>query len=288
VWAEQVEEAIERQGRNKKQKDGDRENIGAKQLAALLVRLEALIDEETSQAGEEPRTAYVTRPVSARLPGSSGVESRVILAVDALWSHIDAVNEWKSLLDLLLLDHTIGDDSTSPRKRKKTSRKDAEAETESAADEEPEKVDDRWRLEEKEESLLLEVFGASLVKALAEAEAAKTVEADDLKGDITRALIPALPKLFAKYQTDVGRLADLMIPRLLDLDLYIEMRETKAYEQLWDDVSQQFLKQSDPAVLRNTVDTITYLLSRGASLVNIHSRKIYEPEDELLRLSERQ
>ncbi|KZT59992.1 hypothetical protein CALCODRAFT_449346 [Calocera cornea HHB12733] len=283
VWAEQVEEAIESQGRKKKEKEGEREKIGAKQLATLLVRLETLIDEELSQSSEEPRAAYVTRQVSAHLPGSpSGLDSRVVLAVDALWNHIDAVREWDSLLDLLLLDHTISDDSSSPRKRKKAARKDAELETAEAGDEEKERVDDRWRLDEREETLLLEVFGSSLAKAIAEAQADKKAEVDDVKADVTRDLILALPKLFAKYQTDAGRIADLlMIPRLLDLDLYVEMRETNAYDQLWDDVSQQFLKQTDPMVLRNSVGTIMYLLTSGASLVNINSRKMTELEDEV-------
>ncbi|KZO94707.1 hypothetical protein CALVIDRAFT_198341 [Calocera viscosa TUFC12733] len=283
VWAEQVDEAIESQGQKRKEREGDREKIGAKQLAALLVRLETLIDEELSQSGEEPRATYVTQQVSARLSGSpSAAESRVVLAVDALWNNIDSVREWDSLLELLLLDHTISDDSSSPRKRKKAARKEAQLNDADTADEEREQVDVRWRLEEREETLLLEVFGSSLIKAIAEAEADKKVEADDVKGDITRALIPALPKLFAKYQTDAGRIADLlMIPRLLDLDLYVEMRETNAYDQLWDDVSQQFQKQTDPTVLHNSVGTITYLLTSGASLVNINSRKMSELEDEL-------
>ncbi|EJU01344.1 hypothetical protein DACRYDRAFT_116527 [Dacryopinax primogenitus] len=281
VWAEQVQEVVEARGRKRKEIEGEHEKIGAKQLAVLLVRLETLVDEETSQSGDEPRTAYVTRQVSSRLPGVPGAESRVVLAVDALWNHVDIIPEWESLLELLLLDHTIGDDSSSPRKRGKASRKDSDDNAD-AADEEQEKVDDRWRLEDREESVLLEVFGASLAKAITEAESDKKMEASDVKGDITRALIPALPKLFAKYQTDVGCIADLLVvPRLLDLDLYVEMRETNAYELLWDDVSQQFLKQSDPVVLRNAVGTIVFLLSSGISLLNINSRKVAELEDEL-------
>lgn len=42
---------------------------------------------------------------------------------------------------------------------------------------------------------------------------------------MTRALIKALPRLFAKHQTDSNRIADvLFIPPLLNLDLYLEMR----------------------------------------------------------------
>lgn len=43
--------------------------------------------------------------------------------------------------------------------------------------------------------------------------------------DLTRALIKGLPRLFIKYQTDENRISKvLLIPPLMDLDLYLEMR----------------------------------------------------------------
>ena len=43
--------------------------------------------------------------------------------------------------------------------------------------------------------------------------------------DITRELIKGLPRLFIKHQTDQNRIADvLLIPTLMNLDLYLEMR----------------------------------------------------------------
>ena len=43
--------------------------------------------------------------------------------------------------------------------------------------------------------------------------------------DITRALIKALPALFAKHQADEKRIAQvLLIPPLMNFDLYLEMR----------------------------------------------------------------
>jgi cohesin complex subunit SA-1/2 len=42
---------------------------------------------------------------------------------------------------------------------------------------------------------------------------------------MTRVLINALPKLFAKNKTDEGRIADIvLIPQVMNLDLYLEMR----------------------------------------------------------------
>lgn len=43
--------------------------------------------------------------------------------------------------------------------------------------------------------------------------------------DMTRALIKGLPRLFIKYQTDENRISEvLLIPPLMNLDLYLEMR----------------------------------------------------------------
>jgi len=43
--------------------------------------------------------------------------------------------------------------------------------------------------------------------------------------DLTRALIKGLPRLFIKYQTDENRISEvLLIPPLMNLDLYLEMR----------------------------------------------------------------
>ena len=42
---------------------------------------------------------------------------------------------------------------------------------------------------------------------------------------MTRALIKAIPRLFAKHQADERRIAVvLLIPLLMNLDLYLEMR----------------------------------------------------------------
>lgn len=43
--------------------------------------------------------------------------------------------------------------------------------------------------------------------------------------DMTRAVIDGLPRLFAKHQTVPARIVDILaIPRLIKLDLYLDMR----------------------------------------------------------------
>lgn len=46
-----------------------------------------------------------------------------------------------------------------------------------------------------------------------------------MTSEITRELINALPRLIAKHQTDESRIANvLLIPELMNMDLYLEMR----------------------------------------------------------------
>ena len=42
--------------------------------------------------------------------------------------------------------------------------------------------------------------------------------------DLTDALIKGLTRLFIKYQTDENRISEVLIPPLMNLDLYLEMR----------------------------------------------------------------
>lgn len=118
--------------------------------------------------------------------------------------------------------------------------------------------------------------------------------------DITRELIKGLPRLFLKHQTDQNRIADvLLIPPLLNLDLYLEMRMItvsmvdcfmlfvslnflviQGYASLWDDVTKQFLSHSSLNVLSHAMAAIRHFMD-ATSLSNTNSTKILELEDEL-------
>lgn len=99
--------------------------------------------------------------------------------------------------------------------------------------------------------------------------------------DISLTLIKALPRLFIKHQTDPSRISMvIVIPQLMNLGMYLEMRMMAAYETLWDDVSKQFMTQSSPDVIRHTVGTIKHLLGT-TSLQNANQKKIADLEEEL-------
>ncbi|KAL0579193.1 cohesin complex subunit [Marasmius crinis-equi] len=235
-------------------------------------------------------------------------KGRTALAVEAVWDELDIVRDWEGILDMLVLDHSASgsdngeDTSTSARpnarrtkggpaasKRQTMKRKgrgkdsNGEANGDAAEDEEDDeddddaesvgRVHDAWRLTEVEEGVLLEILVASIRKSRKEDETSAE--------PITQALIKALPPLFVKYQTDEHRIADVLtLPTLMNLEVYIEMRETSAYASLWSDVSKQFLTHTSPFVLTAAVHSMLYLLS-NTSLSNTNSEQILELEDGL-------
>ncbi|TFY80258.1 hypothetical protein EWM64_g3756 [Hericium alpestre] len=282
VWEDLSKERLV--GRDVGSQDKDR--AGVKALGMLLVRLAKALDKLVGTAGEEDTDSdglagpaeSSSRPRRvkeiAALVGAQQ-RGRIALAVEALWDEIEPVRDWDALLDILLLDHSASDGgqvSTARSRRGKGKETNGDV-----------VVDEAWRLEEVEEAVLLEVLVASLRKAKADAASthAKKGEEDTVSSDITRALIKGLPRLFVKHQTDEKRIAEvLLIPQLMSLDLYLEMRMIPAYSNLWDDVLKQFSTHSSLTVLSNAVATIRHFMD-ASSLSNTNSTKIVELEDEL-------
>ncbi|KAI0074611.1 hypothetical protein K474DRAFT_1765478 [Panus rudis PR-1116 ss-1] len=278
VWEEGVEERLV----GKKPSAKEKKKAGVKVLAMLLVKWGKALDsgiredEEEEEAADDTSTSEATGPLKkakgkavAALIASKPV-GRTALAVEALWDEVEPVSDWETLLETLLSDHSAVDGeegAPSSRNNRKKASNDA--------------VDEAWRLEEVEEGVLLEVFLACLRRMRLEAAAAKKGEGESIVADITRDLIKALPRLFIKFQTDESRMANvLLLPQMMNLDEYLEMRMMTAYATLWDDITKQFLTHSSPVVLTNAVSTIRHMLE-ATSLSNSNSEKIVELEEEL-------
>lgn len=174
---------------------------GAKALAMFIVDAEKALVKlgaSPSAGGEESLESDLSY---TSLLGAEQ-KSRVALAVEALWDDVDAVRDWQALVDILLLDHS-GSGASGQKKKKKAKKgskivqtpkkgsrakaklrgkatKDAEeGDGEDGGDEDEEEdddvVDEAWRLDDVEESILLDVLVASLGKALAEEDSKKGV-----------------------------------------------------------------------------------------------------------------
>ncbi|KAG6868507.1 hypothetical protein C0993_001847 [Termitomyces sp. T159_Od127] len=285
VWEEAVDERLV--GKNKPS-DEDRQRAGFKALAVLLVKwcktLDKMIgdeDEDVNEAdGEDVTTTQSRKRREVAALVAMDHKGRTALAIEALWEEMDAVREWEVLLDLLLLDHSAAEDAESQEPEQGSSkrlrgRQNGKVHTPDSV------VDEAWRLDDLEESMLLEVLVTSLRRAKAEAAGGKKGEDESVTNDITRELIKGLPRLFIKYQTDQNRITDvLIIPTLMNLDLYLEMRMITGYASLWDDVTKQFLSHSSLNVLTHAIAAIRHFMD-ATSLSNTNNTKILELEDEL-------
>ncbi|OBZ76095.1 Cohesin subunit psc3 [Grifola frondosa] len=268
VWEESVEERLV----GRKATDMEKSRVGVKALGMLLVNWGKALDKTSgNNDGDDEDDVGLGKEVASLVgPNPKG---RTALAVEALWDEVEPVNDWENLLDVLLLDHSAVDEASSSQARSGRSKG-----KQTAADA---AVDEAWRLEEVEEAVLLEMLVAILRKAITDAASAKKGEDETVSSDITRALIKGLPGLFVKHQTDENRIADvLLIPQLMNLDMYLEMRMMTAYSTLWEDITKQFLSHSSPVVLTNAAATIRHMMD-ATSLSNTNSTKILELEDEL-------
>ncbi|KAH8097102.1 hypothetical protein BXZ70DRAFT_1009416 [Cristinia sonorae] len=276
VWEERVEERLI----GKKATPKEKTMVGVKVLVMLLVQWGRTLDSGKSVEDDEPAAddESQSETSSRRTKGKTIMalagtkqKGRTSLAVEALWGEIGPVSDWEALLEVLLLDHSAAREapSSQSRGRKVSNRKVADP------------VDEAWRLEEIEEGALLEVFLTALRKVKMDAAGSKKGEDEVLNSSIARALIKGLPSLLMKYQSDESRMADvLLLPQVMNLEEYLEMRMMTAYSTLWDDITKQFLSHSSPIVLANAVSTIRYMLDT-TSLSNTNSTKILELEDEL-------
>ena len=169
IWAEIVEEQLAG-GKAGKQ---ERIRAGIKALGKLLVRLAKPLGKKAivAEDEEESPNRATPRPMSRRVREVAvliGTEQRgrIALAVEALWDDVESVSDWEALLEVLLLDHSAGSETIHESRGRRS--KSNKGSTDSV-------VHEVWRLEEVEETVLLEVFVASLGKAKASAAAAKKV-----------------------------------------------------------------------------------------------------------------
>lgn len=203
IWEETVEERlVGRDDDDDEEQSSASKLAGAKSLASLLVSWErALLKqsvsslEASSQISEQASDTPTQQAVAASLSTSQqSLKGRTALVVEALWDDVDAVRDWQTLLDILLLDHSgsgATDDNlpstskmrgkksksaASPVKKSRAKAKNVRSSSPKGADDDEEDVvDEAWRLEEDEEPALVEVLLACLQKTLSEEATRKGV-----------------------------------------------------------------------------------------------------------------
>lgn len=172
VWNEAVEQRLIGK---KKPSENEKDRAGLKALAQLLVQWGRAsdraslshntgLDNESNSQDDGPSSR---RGIDALLGVS--LKGRIALAIEALWDEVPSVSDWEAMLDLLLLDHSAGLETTvggTPVSARRKKTKKIAADT---------VVDEAWKLDEAEEAILLEVLTTALRKSLAEVTSGKKV-----------------------------------------------------------------------------------------------------------------
>ncbi|GMK54854.1 hypothetical protein CspeluHIS016_0114400 [Cutaneotrichosporon spelunceum] len=126
---------------------------------------------------------------------------------------------------------------------------------------------DMWLLTEEEEDFMLGMLIACIKME------------DEEDDERTKSLLGILPRLIIKHQSEPSRIAGILsIPEHMNLQLYLDMRKTPAYEALWTDVTNQFLKHTDGNVLQAAIRTINKLVE-NSTMESTNTPKLAELEE---------
>ncbi|KAJ3010569.1 UNVERIFIED_CONTAM: hypothetical protein HDU68_002078, partial [Siphonaria sp. JEL0065] len=183
-------------------------------------------------------------------------------AVSTLWSHIEELKDWESILEYLSSDLTIG-----------TAFEDAASQRQLA-------LTNLHKLSPNQEYCLILILNASLSHALETAaeehghHRSKKFHEDEeqVSMRIGRVLIKFLPKLLKKYGNEYSGTGQKVLTqvvkmvRCLDVMVYLELRLLKAYESLLEDLTTVFLRQSNGEILREFAETFQYLCGVAVSV----------------------
>ncbi|KAF1938492.1 STAG-domain-containing protein [Clathrospora elynae] len=180
---------------------------------------------------------------------AAGVESRRLLAAQALYDAIPEIRSWEVLAGYLLYDHSQT--------------------VQSGGSEDPETMlRQNCQLEEKHETVLLDVLNAVVrikLQRLAEAPKDKKrtkVQRESDKedqADMARRLSLLIPQLLKKF----GALPEaaalcLRLERELNLDVFEELRQNAALASLLDDINKQFLTHHNERVIGEAIISILH------------------------------
>ncbi|KAF9947344.1 hypothetical protein BGZ70_002724 [Mortierella alpina] len=224
--------------------DVKKDRIELKSLVCFLIKVGK---SDSQQSESEEHSDKQSAKEGTRLFDETKV-GRIALAVEALWSEIDALKNWKSIAEYLMEDHSTAPTVSSQRGSAK-----------------PATLEEIYHLNEDEENILLETFIASLqltlnppaVPGFQKDKAKQKAHLDDVKNEVARYCVDVLPQLFLKYGVDADRIrCVLIIPQLISLNVYLDMRMLTAYEDLVEEVVKVFKRHTDPSVLHTAATTI--------------------------------
>jgi len=198
-----------------------------------------------------------------------GIESRFSLAAQALYDAIPEVRSWEVLAGYLLYDHS-------------------QTTTDAAGEDAETMLRQNCKLEENEETALLDILNATVrIRLQRSAEAQKDKKKTKAQREAQRAeqeetarrltiLIPQLLKKFGALPE--GAALCLRLERELNLDVFQELRQNPALAALLDDINKQFLTHHNERVLNEAIGSIMHAQGNDElkELVNLKIQALWD------------
>jgi cohesin complex subunit SA-1/2 len=250
--------------------DEDEEDYGNPRLEWL--KMKCLVQQLISYDEDEDSPTQIERitPYGAELGLiAAGVESRFSLAAQALYDAVPEVRSWEVLAGYLLYDHS-------------------QTATDAAGEDAETMLRQNCKLEENEETALLDILNASVRTRLQRAaEAQKDKKKTKAQRDAQKAeqeetakkltiLIPQLLKKFGALPE--GAALCLRLERELNLDVFQELRQNPALAALLDDINKQFLTHHNERVLNEAIGSIMHAQGNEElkELVNLKIQSLWD------------
>ncbi|KAF9162211.1 hypothetical protein DFQ26_003750 [Actinomortierella ambigua] len=235
--------------------------IELKSLASFFVK----VGQQLAAAAENEQVSKEAARVRMIDEAKTG---RIALAVEALWSDMEILKNWKTITEYLLQDHTSGEGNktvTASTSAITSSSSSSSSTTTSPPNVGLSSLTADYRLEDEEEAVLLEVLVASIqltlkppvVFGFQRDKTKMEAQQAEAANEVGRYLVHALPQLFVKYGVDENGIQSVLaIPQLLSLNVYVDLRMMTAYEELVAEVIKVYQKHVHPSVLSNAARTL--------------------------------
>lgn len=96
-------------------------------------------------------------------------------------------------------------------------------------------------------------------------------------------MVRVLPSLLTKYAPDASRIAQIVtIPQFMNLEVYVDLRMKKAYEQLLDDIARMYTRHTSLSVLYHAARTL-HAASQAESLSSSNEARMPTLMEEVVK-----
>lgn len=192
-------------------------------------------DNETGADNDDEAAENAKKQIQGGQINAAGFESRYSLAAEALYDKMEELRDWEMLAGYLLFDHSNRQQGSVPVN-----------------------VQDAFKLEDKEEVVLLEMLHAIVkitIERLGEDKQGKKKGRSASKDDedkVARTLASLLPKLLKRFGSNPKTsTAVLRLVHILNLGVFQELRQDNTeYAALLHEIQSQFKSHADSRVLK--------------------------------------